>query len=123
MAEARLCVTKITLEYVLDRKAFTIQLDPMETAAIFFDQPAKEGAGGRDMAAAQAKQTELFGAGTPGVRPVTELPVNPRVPLQDQALAGLVGAKTVDVREAPGDPGGPTLWWHSGACRWFHPKG
>jgi hypothetical protein len=123
MAKTRVCVTKITLEYVAGGKVFAVDLDPMEVSAIFFDDPAMPGPGRLDMEAAQAAQNERAKAGQPDARPVRATFFQPDRPLQDQQLGNLGGARSRQVGTVTTDPGGPSLWWHTLFCAWFHPKG
>ena len=105
----KLCVTKVTVEYAIDGKSFTVQLDPMKVGSVFFSDEDKN--------AAKQKQT----VDNNNKEPVEHFPkASGRMP----AKVGndLTHATTVGTGTSSADTG-PALWWRTDDGVWFHPGG
>lgn len=107
---AKMCVTRITVDYVVDGKLFSVNFPPREIASIFFSAP-NSGRGKEDMDKAKPGNAREA-AFRPGLR------------LQDQeGIKGLLaGITSQEINTGLGNPSGPVMWWHTGECNWFHPE-
>jgi hypothetical protein len=116
---AEVHVTRVTVEYEVAGKSFTVEFEPGQIASIFFNED--------DRRAAQEKQNERAQAGKGRAVVENEFAADQPVP----AMVGTerTGAKgkqrgtaatartAVTTAAATAVP----LWWHTNGCSWFHP--
>jgi hypothetical protein len=106
MAKEKVCVTKVTVEYVIKEQVFTVEFDPMKVGSIIFAE--------QDLQRAVAMQQAIDGK-PPGQHDVPATSrIAPKVDGND------THATTVNVAKSPKREG-PSLWWHTNGCHWFHP--
>ena len=98
----KLCVTKVTVQYAIDGKSFTVEFDPMKVGSIFFSTKDKD--------AAVAAQSPA---------PV-ENPLSAIEAIPPRLNGKLTHARTVKKGRSAKQTG-PALWWHTNDCNWFHP--
>lgn len=104
-------VTRVTVEYAFEGKAFTVQFDASNIASIVFSRVDFERLKGR-------QETESKTTVTPHL-------FRPGKPIAEPTIDGLaVSATSTETGTAPVESGtfDRSLWWHTTACSWFHPE-
>jgi len=104
-------VTKVTVEYAFEGKAFRVDFpDPEKIATIVFSRT--------DLQRLQKEQVEQTG------EPIDTHFLKPGEPFPDLSGSVQVPAESTPVgsTSAPNGTFDRALWWHSSSCTWFHPE-
>lgn len=98
------CVTKVTVQYAINGRAFTVDFDPMQVASIIFRRPLMDAALQKGLRPDAVSQR---------FDPVSGIP---------KEVDGVRTHATVVAAGRSDAQAGGALWWLTDEGVWFHPK-